>query len=112
MTVETLKIEEEDVSSLTKNPAKCGALMNAALVAQDIPRLSTPYRRRYSLERLLRGVRSEMAATYQGDEDRGCSSSSEGTRYVYVSPVQIAKVLEVAELERRLALLEAKSVKS
>ena len=95
--------------SCTNPASKRSARSTTAVVLQDIPGLPTPYRRRYSLK-TLRGVRSEMAATYR-EMRTGVLESSEGTRFVYVL-TQIAKVLEVAELERRLALLEAKSVKS
>ena len=107
MTDEILKVE--NVVRHIENPFKRSVRSDPEVTVQDFPHVPTPYRRRYSLK-TLRGIRSEMAATYR-EMRSGMLESSEGTRYVYVL-VQIAKVLEVAELERRLALLEAKSVKS
>lgn len=69
--------------------------------------LPTPRRRKAQLDR-LEGVRVEMARVYRSVES-GQRDSQEGTRLVYML-TQIAKVLELTEIERRLEQLEEKTV--
>lgn len=63
----------------------------------------TPRRRRAQLDK-LDGVRVEMARVYREMESGG-RDSQDGSRLVYVL-TQIAKVLELTEIERRLTALE------
>jgi hypothetical protein len=65
--------------------------------------LPPPQRRRAQLDR-LEGVRVEMARVYR-DMESGRRDTQDGSRLVYVL-TQIAKVLELTEIERRLNLLE------
>jgi hypothetical protein len=65
-----------------------------------------PSRRRADL-RTLEGVRSEMARQYR-EMEAGRRESQDGSRLVYVL-TQIAKVLELTEIERRLTILEGKN---
>jgi hypothetical protein len=65
--------------------------------------LPTPRRRRVQLDR-LEGVRVEMARVYR-EMESGRRDSQDGSRLVYVL-TQIAKVLELTEIERRLNQLE------
>jgi hypothetical protein len=67
--------------------------------------LPTPTRRKAQLTN-LDGVRTEMARVYR-DMESGKRDSQEGSRLVYVL-TQIAKVLELTEIERRLIILEGK----
>jgi len=57
----------------------------------------------YQLDR-LEGVRVEMARVYR-EMEAGTRDSQEGSRLVYVLTA-IAKVLELTEIEHRLARLE------
>lgn len=66
--------------------------------------LPTPTRRKPQLDR-LEGVRVEMARVYR-EMESGKRESQDGSRLVYVL-TQIAKVLELTEIERRLNMLEA-----
>jgi hypothetical protein len=68
--------------------------------------LPTPSRRKAQLTS-LEGVRTEMARVYR-DMESGKRDSQDGSRLVYVL-TQIAKVLELTEIERRLILLEGKA---
>lgn len=68
--------------------------------------LPTPRRRKPQLDR-LEGVRVEMSRVYR-DVESGKRDSQEGARLVYML-TQIAKVLELTEIERRLASLEERS---
>jgi hypothetical protein len=63
----------------------------------------TPARRKAQLDR-LEGVRREMSRVYRAMESGACHSR-DGSRLVYVLP-QIAKVLELTEIERRLIAVE------
>ena len=63
----------------------------------------TPQRRKAQLDR-LEGVRREKSRVYR-DMESGKRDSQDGSRLVYVL-TQIAKVLELTEIERRLDLLE------
>lgn len=63
----------------------------------------TPRRRKAQLDR-LEGVRVEMSRVYR-DMESGRRDSQDGSRLVYVL-TQIAKVLELTEIERRLVALE------
>ncbi len=63
----------------------------------------TPKRRRAQLDR-LEGVRSEMSRVYR-EMESGKRDSQDGSRLVYVL-TQIAKILELTEIERRLIRLE------
>ncbi len=63
----------------------------------------TPRRRKAQLDR-LEGVRVEMSRVYR-DMESGRRDSQDGSRLVYVL-TQIAKVLELTEIERRLTTLE------
>ena len=65
----------------------------------------TPQRRKAQLDR-LEGVRREMARVYR-DMESG-SDSQDGSRLVYVL-TQIAKVLELTEIERRLTAIEVRT---
>lgn len=66
----------------------------------------TPARRKPQLTS-LEGVRVEMARIYR-EMESGKRDSQEGSRLVYVL-TQVAKVLELTEIERRLIRLEARS---
>ena len=68
--------------------------------------LPTPRRRRAQLDR-LEGVRVEMARVYR-EMESGHRDTQDGSRLVYVL-TQIAKVLELTEIERRIGLLEDKA---
>ena len=68
--------------------------------------LPTPTRRKPQLDR-LEGVRVEMSRIYR-DMESGKRDTKDGSRLVYVL-TQIAKVLELTEIERRLILLEART---
>ena len=68
--------------------------------------LPTPSRRKPQLDR-LEGVRVEMSRVYR-EMESGKRDSQDGSRLVYVL-TQIAKVLELTEIERRLITLEAKA---
>lgn len=70
--------------------------------------IPTPRRRRAQLDR-LEGVRVEMSRVYR-DMESGKRDSQEGSRFVYVL-TQIAKVLELTEIERRLVALEDQTKK-
>lgn len=63
----------------------------------------TPRRRKAQLDR-LDGVRVEMSRVYR-EMESGRRDSQDGSRLVYVL-TQIAKVLELTEIERRMAALE------
>ena len=63
----------------------------------------TPQRRKAQLDR-LEGVRREMSRVYR-DMESGKRDSQDGSRLVYVL-TQIAKVLELTEIERRLTAVE------
>jgi len=62
-----------------------------------------PQRRKAQLDR-LEGVRREMSRVYR-DMESGRRDSQDGSRLVYVL-TQIAKVLELTEIERRVDALE------
>src|SRR5712671_3351506 len=68
--------------------------------------LPTPRRRKAQLSS-LEGVRVEMSRIYR-EMESGKRDSQDGSRLVYVL-TQIAKVLELTEIERRLITLEAKA---
>ena len=68
----------------------------------------TPRRRKAQLDR-LDGVRLEMSRVYR-DMESGARDSQDGSRLVYVL-TQIAKVLELTEIERRLGALEDQTTK-
>jgi hypothetical protein len=68
--------------------------------------LPTPRRRKAQLDR-LEGVRVEMARVYR-EMESGSRDSQDGSRLVYVL-TQIAKVLELTEIERRLNHLEGQA---
>ena len=57
----------------------------------------------------LEGVRVEMSRVYR-DMESGRRDSQDGSRLVYVL-TQIAKVLELTEIERRLVTLEIQAKK-
>jgi hypothetical protein len=63
----------------------------------------TPQRRKAQLDK-LEGVRREMSRVYR-DMESGKRDSQDGSRLVYVL-TQIAKVLELTEIERRLTAIE------
>ena len=63
----------------------------------------TPQRRKAQLDK-LEGVRREMSRVYR-DMESGRRDTQDGSRLVYVL-TQIAKVLELTEIERRLIRLE------
>ena len=63
----------------------------------------TPRRRKAQLDR-LEGIRVEMSRVYR-EMEAGRRDSQDGSRLVYVL-TQIAKVLELTEIERRLIALE------
>ena len=65
--------------------------------------LPTPTRRKPQLDR-LEGVRVEMSRVYR-EMESGKRDTQDGSRLVYVL-TQIAKVLELTEIERRLIRLE------
>ena len=67
--------------------------------------LPTPQRRKPQLTN-MEGVRVEMSRIYR-EMESGKRDSQDGSRLVYVL-TQIAKVLELTQIERRLTLLEAK----
>jgi hypothetical protein len=67
----------------------------------------TPAKRRVDLSS-LRDVRLELAAVYRM-MDRGEIESQDGTRRAYVLRA-IGDIIEMAELERRIADLEARQV--
>jgi hypothetical protein len=67
--------------------------------------LPTPSRRKPQLTS-VEGVRCEMARIYR-EMEAGRRDSQERSRLVYVL-TQIAKVLELTQIERRSTLLEAK----
>ncbi len=69
-------------------------------------RLLPTTRRRKPQLTTLEGVRVELARVYREMED-GRRDSQVGSRLVYAL-TQIAKVLELTEIERRLDLLEGK----
>lgn len=54
----------------------------------------------------LEGVRREMSRVYR-DAESGKRDSSEASKLVYILS-QIGKLLELSEIERRLAAVEAK----
>ena len=62
-----------------------------------------PQRRKAQLDK-LEGVRREMSRVYR-DMESGKRDSQDGSRLVYVL-TQIAKVLELTEIERRLTAVE------
>jgi hypothetical protein len=68
--------------------------------------LPTPFRRKPQLTS-LEGVRVEMSRVYR-DMESGKRDSQDGSRLVYVL-TQIAKVLEVVEIEMRLKALEVRA---
>ena len=68
--------------------------------------LPPPRRRRAQLDK-LEGVRVEMSRVYR-EMESGQRDSQDGSRLVYVL-TQIAKVLELTEIERRLIILEARA---
>lgn len=68
--------------------------------------LPTPTRRRPQLDR-LEGVRVEMSRVYR-EMESGKRDTQDGSRLVYVL-TQIAKVLELTEIERRLIRLEERA---
>ena len=68
--------------------------------------LPTPVRRRPQLDR-LEGVRVEMSRVYR-EMEGGNRDTQDGSRLVYVLS-QIAKVLELTEIERRLIRLEERA---
>ena len=68
--------------------------------------LPTPSRRKPQLGS-LDGVRVEMSRVYR-EMESGKRDSQDGSRLVYVL-TQIAKVLELTEIERRLVMLEEKA---
>ena len=63
----------------------------------------TPGRRKAQLN-TLEGVRRELSRVYR-DMESGKRDSQDGSRLVYVL-TQIAKVLELTEIERRLTAIE------
>jgi len=65
--------------------------------------LPTPTRRRPQLDR-LEGVRVEISRVYR-EMEGGKRDTQDGSRLVYVL-TQIARVLELTEIERRLIRLE------
>ena len=71
--------------------------------AATLALVPTPRRRKAQLDR-LEGVRVEMSRVYR-DMESGTRDSQDGSRLVYVL-TQIAQVLELTEIERRLVLLE------
>jgi hypothetical protein len=77
-----------------------GELVAAARLPRRIPARSLPLK-------TLAQCRREMAKLYR-EVRGGVLESSEATRLVYVL-AQVGKLIEVAELERRLLALEAKS---
>ena len=70
--------------------------------------IPAPRRRRAQLDR-LEGVRVEMSRVYR-DMESGKRDSQDGSRLVYVL-TQIAKALELTEIERRLVMLECQTKK-
>jgi hypothetical protein len=66
-----------------------------------------PTRRRKAQLTSMEGVRCEMSRVYR-EMESGKRDSQEGSRLVYVL-TQIAKVLELTEIERRLIRLEEKT---
>jgi hypothetical protein len=68
--------------------------------------LPTPWRRRPQPDR-LEGVRVEMSRVYR-EMESGKRDTQDGSRLVYVL-TQIAKVLELTEIERRLVRLEERA---
>ncbi|MFZ1005421.1 MAG: hypothetical protein WAN65_01205 [Candidatus Sulfotelmatobacter sp.] len=65
--------------------------------------LPTPHRRKPQLTS-MEGVRVEMARVYR-EMESGKRDSQDGSRLVYVL-TQIAKLLELTEIERRIIVLE------
>ncbi len=81
-----------------------GALREPVTVdAATLALVPTPQRRKAQLDK-LEGVRREMSRVYR-DMESGRRDSQDGSRLVYVL-TQIAKVLELTEIERRLTAIE------
>ena len=81
-----------------------GALRDpVTLDSATLALVPTPGRRKAQLDR-LEGVRREMSRVYR-DMESGKRDSQDGSRLVYVL-TQIAKVLELTEIERRVDVLE------
>lgn len=82
---------------------KCAVREPQTIDGATLALLPPPRRRRAQLDR-LEGVRTEMASVYRQMES-GQRDSQDGSRLVYVL-TQIAKVLELTEIEHRLKQLE------
>ena len=78
----------------------------ATIDGSTLKLLPTPRRRKAQLS-TLDGVRVEMARQYR-EMESGKRDPQDGTKLVYVL-AQIGKVLELTEIERRLARLEDKA---
>ena len=85
---------------------KCAVRRPETIDGATLALLPTPRRRRAQLDK-LEGVRVEMSRVYR-DMETGQRDSQDGSRLVYVL-TQIAKVLELTEIERRLITLESKA---
>src|SRR5262245_7678177 len=84
-----------------------GAVRGPATIDASTVRLGpNPRRRKGQLDR-LEGGRVEMSRIYR-EMESGKRDSQDGSRLVYVL-TQIAKVLELTEIERRLVMLEARA---
>jgi hypothetical protein len=81
---------------------KCAVREPQTIDGSTLAVLPTP-RRRPQLDR-LEGVRVEMSRVYR-EMEAGRRDSQDGSRLVYVL-TQIAKVLELTEIEHRLIRLE------
>ena len=81
-----------------------GALRDPVTVdGATLALVPAPQRRKAQLDR-LEGVRREMSRVYR-DMESGKRDSQDGSRLVYVL-TQIARVLELTEIERRLTAVE------
>lgn len=92
----------------SKNAMQEGSRSNGQLHGELLPRSDSkppsPYKRRYALTKLS-GVRAELASVYR-EMRRGDVPTEVGSRLAYVL-LQVAKVLEASDLEKRLDALEA-----
>ena len=87
--------------------SETGTVRDAATIdGATLKLLPTPRRRKAQLSS-LEGVRVEMSRIYR-EMESGKRDSQDGSRLVYVL-TQIAKVLELTEIERRLIALETRS---
>jgi hypothetical protein len=84
-------------------PAAMGVTSGTLQEKRLLALVPAPQRRKAQLDR-LEGVRREMSRVYR-DMESGKRDSQDGSRLVYVL-TQIAKVLELTEIERRLDLLQ------